>query len=82
MVRAEFQVDATTVNTHASWRDRTIGVFARRPFGGPCSPAEWDLRTLPNPTARLAFVAVEEIDRFAPRRGAWAEGLRPRSFDR
>ena len=78
----EFQVDATKVNTDTGWRDMKIGVFARRPLGPPSSPDQWDQRTLPKPTARLAFAAVEEIDRFAPRRGVWAARLGLTSFGR
>ena len=36
---------------------------------------EWDSRTLPAPTARVAFAAIEPIEEFAPRLGAWAGRL-------
>lgn len=78
----EFQVDATKVNTDTGWRDMKIGVFARRPLGPPSSPDQWDQRTLPKPTARLAFAAIEEIDVFAPRWGVWAARLGRTSFER
>lgn len=71
----EFQTDATKVNTDTGWRDMKIGVFAKRPAGVPAEPAEWDERTLPPPTSRVAFAAVEEIEAFAPRWGEWAERL-------
>jgi len=69
----EFQVDGTTVNTTGGWRDMKVGIFARREPGEEASAAEWDSRDLPGPTAR---VAVEPIDRFAPRVGAWAGRLK------
>ena len=78
----EFQVDATKVNTDTGWRDMKISVFARRPCGAPASPDGWDRRSVPKPTGRLAFAAIEEIDLFALRWGAWAERLGLKSFDR
>ena len=78
----EFQVDATEVNTSGGWRDREIGVFARRPCGSPAFPDRWEQRFVPKPTKRLAFAATEEIEAFAPRRGAWAERLGLKSFEK
>ena len=52
-----------------------IGIFARREPGETATAAEWDSRTLPAPTARVAFAAIEPIERFAPRLGAWAARL-------
>lgn len=77
----EFQVDATKVNTFTGWRDMKIGVFAWRLCGAPAFPDRWDQRVVPKPTKRLAFAAIEEIDRFAPRWGAWAERLGLNSFE-
>jgi hypothetical protein len=71
----EFQLDATKVNTTGGWRDMKIGIFARRMPGEPATAAEWDTRTLPAPTARVAFAAIEPIERFAPRLGVWATRL-------
>jgi hypothetical protein len=68
----EFQLDATKVNTTGGWRDMKIGIFARRESGESATAAEWDSRVLPAPTARVAFAAVEPIERFAPRLGVWA----------
>jgi len=62
----EFQLDATTVNTTGGWRDMKLGIFARREPGEVATAAEWDSRSLPGPTARVAFAAIEPIDRFAP----------------
>ena len=71
----EFQLDATKVNTVGGWRDLKIGIFARREPGPKATAAEWDTRTLPAPTARVAFAAIEPIERFAPRLGVWAARL-------
>ena len=71
----EFQLDGTTVNTTGGWRDMKIGIFARRTPGEPATSAQWDRRTLPAPTARVAFAAIEPIDQFARRIGQWAERL-------
>ncbi len=71
----EFQADAAKVNTTGGWRDMKIGIFARRERGEPATPAEWDQRHLPAPTARAAFAAIETIDDFAPRWGEWAARL-------
>jgi hypothetical protein len=71
----EFQTDAAKVNTTGGWRDMKIGIFARREPGDPATPAEWDDRALPAPTARFAFASIETIDDFAPRWGEWADRL-------
>ena len=71
----EFQTDAAKVNTTEGWRDMTIGIFARRERGKPATLADWDSRSLPNPTTRVAFAAIERIDDFAPRWGEWAARL-------
>jgi hypothetical protein len=71
----EFQTDAAKVNTTGGWRDMKIGIFARRERGEPATPADWDKRPLPAPTARVAFAAIETIDDFAPRWSEWAVRL-------
>jgi hypothetical protein len=71
----EFQADAAKVNTTGGWRDMKVGIFARRERGAAATPAEWDTRDLPAPTTRAAFAAIEAIDDFAPRWGAWAARL-------
>ena len=73
--QVEFQLDGTTVNTTGGWRDMKIGIFARRVPGDSATSAQWDSRKLPAPTTRVAFAAIEPIDRFAPRIGQWAERL-------
>lgn len=71
----EFQLDAAKVNTTSGWRDMKVGIFARREPGATATAAEWDTRSLPAPTTRVAFAAVEPIEAFAPRIGAWAARL-------
>jgi len=73
--QAEFQADATKVNTLDGWRDMKIGVFLRRVPGEPATAEQWDKRKLPAPAARLAFAAIEEIAEFSPRWRAWAKRL-------
>ena len=72
----EFQLDGTTVNTAGGWRDMKIGIFARREPAKKATAAEWDSRKLPGPTARVAFAAIEPIEMFGPRIGAWAGRLK------
>lgn len=71
----EFQVDAAKVNTTEGWRDMKIGIFARRERGDKATPAEWDDRDLPTPTARVAFAKIETIEDFAPNWSTWATRL-------
>ena len=71
----EFQVDATKVHTTEGWRDMKIGIFARRPRGEKATPEQWASRSLPPPTARAAFAAIEGIETFAPQWGPWAARL-------
>ena len=61
---AEVQVDAGKVNTEDGWRDLKVVVFAKRPLGEPATPAEWDSRQLPRPTARVVLADIEEIGTF------------------
>ena len=72
----EFQTDAAKVNTDTGWRDMKIAIFAKRPLGPSATPAEWDTRHLPKPTARVAIAAIEGIDPFAPQWRPWMERLR------
>jgi len=72
---AEFETDATKVNTTEGWRDAKIGIFAKRPRGEPAETAQWKTRSLPKPTARFAFAAIEESAAFARRWSLTAERL-------
>lgn len=72
----EFQTDGTMVNTVADgWREMRLGLFAKREPGRAATPAEWDRRRLPEPTARVLFAAVQPARLFAPRIRAWAARL-------
>jgi hypothetical protein len=62
---AEFETDATKVNTLDGWRDMKIGVFAMRPRGEAVPTARWADRHLPKPTARFAFARIAESQDFA-----------------
>ena len=72
----EFQLDGTTVNTTGGWRDMKVGIFARREPGAMATAALWDTRKLPAPMGRVAFAAIEPIDRFAPQISEWAGRLK------
>ena len=77
----EFQTDATKVNTDTGWRDLKIGVFCQRPTGPACSLEDWKQRSLPAPMARVAFGAIEEIERFQLRWNVWSDRLGLKTFD-
>jgi hypothetical protein len=79
----EFETDAVKVNTVEGWRDAKIGIFAKRPRGPAAEAADWATRTLPKPTARFAFAAIEESTDFALRWGATATrlGIDPRAAE-
>lgn len=66
----EFQTDGTSANTIGGWREVKIGIFAKRRRGEPATPAEWDERALPRPSARWAFAAVLDCDAFS---AGWRE---------
>ena len=63
----EVPIDAGKVNTLDGWRDVKLAVVSKRPPGEPATPAGWDDRELPDPTARTVVAAVEDSDRFADR---------------
>jgi hypothetical protein len=71
----EFSADGTMVNTTEGWQEVKLAMFAKRKRGEPATPEEWDDRTLPKPTARVAFAAIEGSDRFGARFGQWAARL-------
>ena len=62
---AEFETDATTVNTTAGWRDLKIAVFAKRERGDSTATDHWADRNLPKPTARFAFARIAASTDFA-----------------
>ena len=63
----EVLVDAGKVNTLDGWRDVKLGLFLKREAGTPASPADWDQRDLPAPSARTTIAAIEEADLFGQR---------------
>jgi hypothetical protein len=71
----EFQTDAAKVNTLEGWRDVKLGIFAKRALGEPATPAEWDERDLPKPTARVCFAAMETSEEFGKRWRPYANRL-------
>ena len=75
----EFTTDGTSVNTTGGWREMKVGVFAKRPAGEATAPEEWATRSLPAPSARVAFAAIERSERFGRRWKAWSR--RPGLFD-
>jgi hypothetical protein len=72
---AEVQVDAGKVNTTGGWRDLKVVAFAKRPVGAAASPAEWDSRSLPRPTARFVLADIEGIETFRRDWRGWADLL-------
>jgi hypothetical protein len=73
--QTEFTTDGTSVNTTDGWREMKVGVFAKRLPGERATPEKWATRTLPGPTARMAFAAIERSERFGRRWKAWAGRL-------
>jgi hypothetical protein len=72
----EFTVDAGKVNTlEDGWKDLKIGVFQKRPCAAPATPAEWDSRVLPEPTARVAWAAIAPSKRFRRSWRRWSRRL-------
>jgi hypothetical protein len=72
--QVEFSTDAGKVNTlEAGWKDLKIAVFQKRPCAEPAIPAEWDRRTLPEPTVRVAWAGIAPIKRF---RRTWRQRSR------
>ena len=58
----EFAVDAGKVNTREEgWKDLKIGVFQKRPRAQPATPDQWESRTLPEPTARVAWATIAPV---------------------
>jgi len=78
----EFTTDGTMVNTWEGWREMRLGIFAKRPLGQSAGPAEWNTRSLPGTTARVAFSAIEKSARFGTRWGRWVQRLGIRDTSR
>jgi hypothetical protein len=73
--QVELQIDAAKVNTLDGWRDMKIVIYAKREPGEPAAPQQWDTRSLPQPTARVALARVEEAGQFGERLEDWVERL-------
>jgi hypothetical protein len=63
----EFEMDAGKANTLGGWRDVKLACFAKRPLGEAAAATAWNARTLPRPTARTMFAAIEPIEDFQKR---------------
>jgi hypothetical protein len=70
---SEIQVDAGKVNTTDGWRDLKVVVLAKRTRGPAATPAQWDTRELPHPTARVVLADIEGIDTFRREWSRWAQ---------
>jgi hypothetical protein len=71
----EFSTDGTHVNTRGGWREMRLAIFAKRPAGAPATPAQWDDRELPAPSARVLFGGIWTAEQFGPQWRAWAGRL-------
>lgn len=71
----EFTTDGTSVNTTSGWREMKVGIFSKRESGESATAAEWADRTLPAPTSRVAFCAIEKSNRFGRRWKQWSRRL-------
>lgn len=72
----EFTVDAGKVNTREKgWRDLKIAVFQKRPAAAAATPAEWESRALPAPTACVAWAAIQAAKPFRKTWRGWSRRL-------
>lgn len=72
----EFTVDAAKVNTREKgWRDLKIAAFQKRCPALPATPAQWQSRDLPAPTACVAWAAVQPIKQFRKSWRPWSRRL-------
>ena len=72
----EFATDAGKVNTlEEGWKDLKIGVFQKRPRAEPATPAQWQSRLLPAPTARVAWAAIAPARKFRRTWRHWSRRL-------
>lgn len=63
----EFSTDGTSVNTVDGWREIRLSVLSKRAAGTPATPAQWQERVLPEPTARLAWCQIADSRRVGAR---------------
>jgi hypothetical protein len=72
----EFTTDAGKVNTlEEGWKDLKIGVFQKRPRAQPATPDQWESRTLPEPTARVAWATIAPVLKFRRTWRRWSRRL-------
>jgi len=72
----EFTVDAGKVNTREKgWKDLKIAVFQKRCPASAATPAEWQSRELPRPTACVAWATVQPIQQFRRSWRPWSRRL-------
>lgn len=72
----EFTTDAGKVNTlEEGWKDLKIASFQKRPRAEPATPAEWESRQLPEPTARVAWAAIAPAKQFRRTWRRWSRRL-------
>lgn len=72
----EFTVDAGKVHTREKgWKDLKIGVFQKRPPGPSATANEWMTRSLPAPTACVAWAAVQPVKQFRRSWRRWSRRL-------
>lgn len=72
----EFHTDATKVNTlEAGWKDLKAAVALKRAAGPPVDVERWQERSLPEPSTKTAFAALESIDTFEQRWRPWMAQL-------
>ena len=72
----EFTTDAGKVNTlEEGWKDLKIAAFQKRPCAEPATPAQWQNRQLPEPTARVAWAAIAPAKEFRRTWRRWSRRL-------
>lgn len=72
----EFTTDAGKVNTlENGWKDLKIAVFQKRPRAASATPAEWESRVLPEPTAQVAWAAIAPAKQFRRTWRRWSRRL-------
>lgn len=69
----EFTVDAGKVNTREErWKDLKIAVLQKRPLGQEATPAQWESRELPRPTACMAWAGLRQSKHFRKSWRKWS----------
>lgn len=72
----EFTVDAGKVHTREhGWKDLKIAAFQKRPAAAAATPAQWQTRSLPKPTACVAFAALHKSTTFRRCWRRWSRRL-------